>query len=89
MIQLPPTEFTFRKYDGGTIPWSIAQKSTEEFITWLLSQNIIGYCNSMDCEILPRIDEIAVMFEIDEYQTWSHISIEVWNEYLKRLGDER
>jgi len=82
MVQLLPTEFTYGKYDMCNLPWDTI-KSTDSYIKWLLSQNIIGYCRSMECEIRPRPDDMAVMFEDEDYfQWWSHIPIDVFQKYL-------
>ena len=85
MIQLAPIEFTFGRYGLGYIPWEVL-KSDNGFIRWLLVQNIIGYCNSMECEIRPKVDEMAVMFEDETgWQSWFHIPIDVWIRYLEQL----
>lgn len=85
MVQLPPTEFTYSKYGNVGIPWA-AIKTTKSYYEWLLAQNIIGYCNSLECEIRPRKDDMAVMFEVDGFESWVHIPIEVWKAYLKQLN---
>ena len=83
MIQLPPSEFTYSRYSLSLLPWAII-KSTATYFKWLLAQNIIGYCNSMDVRIRSRPDNMAVMLEEDGSQIWCHIPMDIWNEYLKR-----
>lgn len=84
MISLPPTEFTYGKYGMDIIPWVIL-KTTDNFVGWLLKQNIIGYCNSMEVEIRPRTDCMAVMFEEDNWQGWVHIPLDIWTHFLDVL----
>lgn len=85
MIAFPPTEFTFGKYGIDIIPW-VTLKSTDNFAAWLLNQNIIGYCNSMEVEIRPRPDCISVMFEDEDgWQGWTHIPTDVWTHFLDVL----
>ena len=84
MIPLPPTEFTYGKYNAD-IPFDIYAGEFSLFAKWLLTQNIIGYCKSEECEIRPRPEEMAVMFEKDEWQSWSHVPNDVWKLYLKQL----
>lgn len=88
MIQLPSSEFTYAKYGYTDIPWD-SVKSTASYLEWLLAQNIIGYCNSMECEIRPRKDEMAVMFEIDNWQSWAHIPMDIWEKYLRETEWKR
>ena len=85
MVQLPPSEFTYGKYGNGIIPYFVLE---ENFVNWLLKQNIIGYCNSMECEIRPRDNEMAIMIEEDNWQGWSHVPIDVWKLYLKAIRGE-
>ena len=83
MIQLPSNHFTFSRYGACIASWKDI-KSTESYIKFLLSKNIIGYCKSIECEIRPRIDEMAVMFEEEDgWQGWSHIPIDVWLKFLE------
>jgi len=83
MVQLPPSEFTFGRYGSIILPWDVI-KSTADYVEWLLAQNITGYCNSGDCEIRPRPDDMAVMFEDEDgFQSWVHIPIDIWKEHLK------
>lgn len=86
MVQLPPTEFTFSKYNMTALPWTVI-KSAETYYKHLLALNIVGYCNSGECEIRPRPDDMAVMLEDENgYQSWTHVPKDIWNEYLKRIG---
>lgn len=85
MVQLPPTEFSYSRYGTIILPWDVI-KSTANYLKWLLAQNIIGYCNSMECEIRPRTNDMAVMFEIDGFYSWIHIPIHIWKQYLKQLN---
>lgn len=82
MIQFPSFEFTYGKYGSSIIPWKVI-KSTEAYIKFLLSKNIIGYCKSIECKIRPRKDDMAVMFEIDDWQSWVHIPIDIWQKFLE------
>jgi len=85
MKQLPPSEFTYGKYNMITLPWAVI-RTTNNYITWILNQNIIGFCDSGECEIRPRPDEMAVMIEDAEnnnYQYWIHIPKDVWKDFLQ------
>lgn len=82
MIQLPPNEFSYGKYCMASLPWKVIH-STDAYYEYLLAQNIIGYCDSMECEIRPRPDDVAVMFEDDDGQFWSHVPKDVWKEYMR------
>lgn len=84
MIQLPPDEFIFSKYDRLLLPWATIG-TTDAYYEYLLSQNIVGYCDSGECEIRPRPD-VAVMFEDEDgCQSWVHVPKNVWGEYMKRV----
>lgn len=83
MLQLPPSEFTYGKYGRCEFPTWDEIKTTKNYNDWLLSQNIIGYCNSMEVEIRPRIDCMAIMFEDEDgQQGWNHIPITVWKGFI-------
>lgn len=84
MVQLPPSEFTYGRYDMMALPWAVIG-STDAYYEHLLALNIIGYCDSMECEIRPRPDDVAVMFEDENgYQSWVHVPKDVWVEYIRR-----
>ncbi len=86
VVNLPPTEFTYARYDMMTLPWK-AIRHKYSYIQALLDLNIIGYCDSIACEIRPRPDEYAVMFcnDDDVYLTWAHIPKDVFDAYLEEL----
>jgi hypothetical protein len=69
---LPPSEFTFGKY-GLDIPFKI-RMDKNSFIKWLSEQSIIGYCDAGVIPVRPRLNEIVIMIEIDDWQAWTHIS---------------
>lgn len=83
MIQLPPTEFTFGKY-GTDIPFTISM-SDNLLVKWYLKQDIIGYCDSMSVKIRPRIGCMAIMINIDDWQSWCHIPKEVFKRLIGEL----
>ena len=84
MIQLCPDDFDNVHYDMMTLPWAVI-RSTESYYQHLLAQNIIGYCDSMECTYRPRPDDMAVMFEdADGFQSWAHVPKDVWAEYIRR-----
>lgn len=84
MTQLPPSEFTYGRYDMVHLPWEII-RSTDAYYKHLLTLNIIGYCDSAECEIRPRPDDMAVMLEDEDgYQSWVHVPKDVWAEYIRR-----
>jgi len=87
MVQLPPSEFTFGSYGWTKAPWD-AIKSTKGYTDWLLTQPIIGYCDGAIIEIRPRLNDMAVMFEDEEYKGWNHIPKEIWKIYLKQLKNQ-
>ncbi len=88
MVQLPPSEFTYGKYGRCEIPSWDTIKSTAAYHSWLLNQNIIGYCNSEECEIRPRPNDMAIMFMDDEEQEgWSHIPKDVWQKFMRGRND--
>jgi len=78
MISLPPSEFTFAKYNGMDLPYATIC-STDTYIAALMREHIIGYCDGGEIEIRPRLDDMAVMFEDDDWnQFWGHVSKDVW-----------
>lgn len=84
MNQLPPSEFTYGKYDMAALPWATI-RSTAAYYEYLLSLNIIGWCDSMECEIRPRPDDMAVMIEDEDgFQSWVHVPKDVWKEFMRR-----
>ena len=87
MIQLPPTEFTYGRYSLGEVPFE-ALKSFDTYVKWILKQNIIGFCNSIEIKVRPRGDSVAIMMEEDGWKQWCHIPLSIWEKYLKQLkGD--
>ncbi len=89
MIQLPPSEFTYGKYDMVPLPWATI-RSTDAYYEYLLSLNILGYGDSMECEIRPRPDNMVVLFEDEHgFQAWMHVPKDVWAEYMKRRRQEK
>lgn len=84
MVQLPPTEFTFGKYEGQLFSTEVFMDKTK-FVAWLQEQNIVGYCDSLEVEIRPRPGNVAVMFEEDDYQTWCHIPNAIWQAYKAEI----
>lgn len=84
MVQLPPTEFTYGRYNMSAVPW-VDIRTTADYISWLLRQNIIGFCDSAECEIRPRSDDMAVMFEDDSYQYWVHIPKDIWKGFEREV----
>lgn len=84
MVQLPPSEFTYSKYGRFILSWEVI-KTPKNYYEWLLKQNIIGYCNSIECKVRPRKNEMSIMFEDKNgQQGWSHIPIDIWQKYLKQ-----
>ncbi len=82
MVQLPASEFTYGKYGMINFSWEDI-KSTASYVKCLLSQNIIGYCDSSLCEIRPRPEEMAVMFEEEDgFQSWTHVPKDVWESFI-------
>lgn len=66
------------------VPWSCL-KSVHSYYEWLLSQTIIGCCNSMEVEIRPRADCMVVMFEEEDFhEGWCHVPNDVWEYFLKQ-----
>ena len=83
MVQFPPREFSFGRYDPETVPANVWAKNC--VATWLLDQNVIGYCPSLECECRPQPNEVAVLVQDDDncgYQTWCHIPSDIWNDYI-------
>jgi len=87
MVQLPPSQFVFGKYDSGTIPYSVAVRGMQQYVDFLMKSNIVGYCDSAECEMRPREDDMAVMIDEDGYETWGHVPKDVWNEFMKQLKE--
>jgi len=80
MVQLPPTEFTWGKYDMLNLPFDVLN-NYKSYIDWLSKQNIIGFCHSADCPIRPRPDCMSIMIEENNYQYWTHVPIDVWKTF--------
>lgn len=59
----------------------------DKWASWYVDQNIVGYCNSLDVEIRPRTNCMAVMIEEEGWQSWCHVSLLAWEKILKRLED--
>jgi len=86
MPLLPPTEFTFGKYDRDTIPHKVHMYSLKNYVNWLKEQIIIGYIKGIELEIRPRTDTYGVMIEDeDNFISWSHIPDDVFEKYLKDI----
>lgn len=84
MVKLPPSSFPYNKYDGTTIPYSLATSREKEYLEWLRTQIIIGYINGMELEIRPRTDSYGVLIEDEDgYETWAHVSNDIWKAFLK------
>ena len=84
MIKLPPSEFTFGKYNGQTIPYEVQVYSEKDYINWLKSQNIIGYIEGMELEIRPRTDSYGIMIEDEDgFVSWAHIPDDIFERFLK------
>ena len=85
ITRLPPSEFTYARYDMMTLPWT-AIRDKYSYVAALLALNIIGYCDGAAVEVRPRTDDYAVMFaegEGDNYMTWAHIPIDIFDAYLE------
>jgi len=86
MVQLPPSEFTFGRYGGVSLPWDTI-KSLDNYLKWLLSQDIVGYCDSLEVGIRPRSDSMAVMFQGDDgWQSWVHVPMDVWKGFVEKFN---
>jgi hypothetical protein len=86
MPLIPPTEFTFGKYDRNTIPHSVYMYSLKDYVKWLKSQVIIGYIKGIELEIRPKTDTYGVMIEDEDgFISWSHIPDDVFDKYLKEI----
>ena len=85
MIQLPPSEFTFGKYGTGT-PF-MTKMNEKTWAEWLTKKNVVGFCHSLDVEIRPRTNCVVVMVEEDDWESWDHVPIKVWESYLKMRKD--
>lgn len=85
MIKLPPSEFTFGKYNAYTIPHNIiVSPNTKDWIDWLENQNIIGYIEGMELEIRPRTNYYGVMIEDEDgFVSWSHIPDDIFDKFLR------
>ena len=80
--RLQPEAFTYGKYNLLNLSYNTI-KSTKDYIEYLLTLNIIGYCESENCTIRPRPDDMAVMIDDDGFETWIHIPKDVWKEFVK------
>ena len=79
----PPDQFRFGNY-GADIPSDVYIAGGKKFVKWLMAQNVVGY--QLNPEFKTRAGEFAVMFEMEnggEY--WSHVPIEVFNQYWDEL----
>lgn len=84
MVELPPATFTYGKYGLSSLPW-VTIKTTKSYVDYLLSQHIIGYCDSALVEIRPRPDDMAVMFEDETgFEYWVHVAKDVWRTFLEK-----
>ncbi len=82
MVSLPPVEFTYGKYSAQILSWETI-KSTGNYFKYLLSQNVVGYCDSILCEIRPRADDMAVMFEDENgAQSWTHVPKDIMQGFI-------
>jgi len=84
MIELPPSEFTFAKYGWDHASWD-AISTHQGYIDWLLTQPIVGYCDGAIIEVRQRPNDMAIMFDDDEYSGWVHIPKDVWKSYMEGL----
>lgn len=84
MIQLPPMEFDFGNY-GADLPFKAYMDGDMSIAKWMLTQDVVGYCDSRECEFRPTPEYICVMFQDDDWKSWSHVSKEVWKIYLDLL----
>lgn len=84
MTCLPPTEFTFGRWDAMNLSWEMI-KTHGNYIQVLLDLNIIGYCDGACVAVRPVADTYAVMFEEDHYQSWCHIPKDAFDIYLEEL----
>lgn len=84
MIKLPPSSFPYERYDGATIPYKMAVASTEKYLEWLRTQNIIGYIEGAKLEVRIKTDTYAVLIEDEDfYQSWAHVPDDIWEIFLK------
>lgn len=83
MEKIPSSCFVFKKYNLVGIPNKVYM-DTDMFVSWLQHTFIIGYCVSMDCEIRPKNDSVAVMFydDTDDVNWWCHVPCFVWDKFL-------
>ena len=86
ITRLPPSEFTYARYDMMTLPWEVIREKYS-YIQALLDLNIIGYCDGAAVEVRPRTDDYAVMFydEEENYQSWAHVPMDIFDAYLEEL----
>lgn len=85
MVKLPPSSFPYGRYDGLTIPVLIQTETTEKFLEWLRTQEILGYIHGSELEVRPRTDTYGVLIVEEEtlYETWAHVPDYIWEEFLK------
>ena len=83
MVKLPPSEFTYGKYNLNTIPNDVQMMNTKGFVKWLKEQNIIGYIEGLELEIRPRNAYGVMIEDEDGFVSWAHIHENVWKRYLK------
>ncbi len=86
MQRLQPENFRYGNYGLVNLPFDTI-KTTESYFKYILTLNIVGYCDGADTEIRPRPDDMAVMIDDDGFQTWIHIPKDVWKEYMKSLPE--
>ena len=80
ITELPPSAFQFGNYDGGCIQDSIFMGGDKYFTRWMNDQVIRGYQRNPD--IRPRTDSVAVMFEFDGNEYWSHVPNRIFEQLI-------
>ena len=75
MKELPSQSFTFGNY-GADIPFDVYMDKNR-LLGWLKKQDIIGYSKAPSFKHIEG--HVAVMFEIDGSEYWSHIKKEIFD----------
>ena len=85
MIELPPEQFKFGNYDGDIIPSMtfFDMDRLEKFI----EEKAVGYQPHPAFRTKP--DTVAVLFDVNGYESWCHISKTAFDILINRMKTRR
>lgn len=93
LIKMNPENFNYQNHEANwwtAFNLSFTESIETDKLVKAINKYAIGYCDSSKLKIKPKSNSYAVMFNVDGYKFWFHISNyenTMFNDFLERIEE--